>query len=150
ADPTALLLGAMTEYALAHLVLTVCFTALAIRHLRRVALKPDAPASYREEPVFRPPVRHRRKRLDGDPLSWREAHGEALLGSPRVHTYIVYFELVAGWFMVALLALATSLSPDPNAEVRPFSTGYATVLLLTVGAYAAASVSREHERQTID
>jgi len=125
---------------------------LAIEKLRVVALKPEAsPASPWRSPGFEFPPRRRRKRLlDQPPMFWKEVHGDALLGSARLGAFILYFQMVAGWCLVPSLCVGMLGTRDPNATIRMASTVFSAVMLLTVAASAAGTVSGERERGTLE
>lgn len=150
-----LLLDLMTSYTLTHLALTVLFAGWAVRRLRVVALRPEGPPAspWRRAGCEFPP-RRRRKKMADHPLLWKEVHGEALLGSPRLSAFIIYFQLVLGWFLVPVTCMSLLAALDDeistNRYVRSVSDVLCGVMLLTVAAYAAGSISRERERGTFE
>jgi len=154
-DQRQFLIDLMTSYALAHLTLTVLFVMWAVRRLRAVALQPEGPpASPWRRAGFDFPPRRRRKKMTDNPLLWKEVHGEALLGSPRLSSFIIYIQLVLGWCLVPVMCISLPMALDDgmstNRLVRPVSDLLSGVMLLTVAAYAAGSISRERERGTFD
>jgi len=144
------LAGLMQQYALAHLTLTAVFTFYACRKLREIGLRPEAPPP----PWQRKPVEvlapRRRKKMGDDPLHWKEVHGEALLGSAKFSAILTYLQLVTGWCLLPVTLLAVYYGSNPNGAVASIGAFFGGMLVVTTAAFAAATVSRERERQTLE
>lgn len=152
ANQSALLVELLRDYAFWHIAYALCFATLAVRRLRVVALKPDAPPEGSHQPVrVEFPPRRRRKKLGAHPLLWKEVFGEALLGSPRLTAFIIYIQLVLGWVLIPVLCCGVAdLGAQGAGWFRNIALLFGGVMLLTVAAYAAGAVTRERERQTLE
>jgi ABC-type transport system involved in multi-copper enzyme maturation permease subunit len=113
------------------------------------------PEFYREGSA---PLRRPRPRPTDQPLFWKELYVEKLFPRllpgmllPAILMLCVLLIAITACLTPALAALAGKGSRLPGESFVPFvATAVACGLLLVVGARAAASFSRERERQTLD
>jgi ABC-type transport system involved in multi-copper enzyme maturation permease subunit len=165
------LIAGLAEYLAFHALFTVFFCYRAVRKLRPIALQPEAPKPlWRRSGVEFPPRRHRPRLGRWPPLLWKEIHADAPIGSHRFSALLMYLYLVMGWFLVAYYVIGLWTGAAYSGSVfddgSPFDwkgwlrlsnglsstlgTMLATVMLGAVAFYAAGSISRERERQTLD
>jgi ABC-type transport system involved in multi-copper enzyme maturation permease subunit len=96
-------------------------------------------------------------------LLWKEIHADAPVGSHRFSALVMFLSMVFGWMLVAVLVvmllLLLSVSYDSvlgpglsqiHQTVRALGSLLGGFMLLLVPLYAAGSVIRERERQTMD
>ncbi len=156
----------LTEYAIFHVLITVFCCTWAVRKLRPVGLRIDEPLPiWRRTGVEFPPRLQRPKLGKWPPLLWKEVHADAPVGSHRFSALLMYLQLVLGWFFVVVFVVGVWVSAgfrdiddfewpvvasQANGYVRALGPFLASVMLLAVAGYAAGSVCRERERQTLD
>src|SRR5262249_54781556 len=109
-------------------------------------------------PAAAPTPRRALPPVGEDALLWKELHAEPHLAGPQWHPQLGLFLLiVCGSVAFGLIYLSIGYGESgagtarwANLWVRGTGTSLTGLLLVLVAFYAAGSVSRERERQTLD
>jgi ABC-type transport system involved in multi-copper enzyme maturation permease subunit len=161
------LLRMATIFTLIHLLGAIVFLYLAVRNLRPAALRtadPNLPS-----PVARSlPARHaadrmaarprERRQLRADALLWKEMYVEQEFRwdrlNPLVALGLLFFAVIAVSVGITILLVGLStgsgVAEPMNTWLRSVGTPIACIMFVVMALYAASTVSRERERQTLD
>jgi ABC-type transport system involved in multi-copper enzyme maturation permease subunit len=155
----------LADYVACHLLLTAFCLYMTVRACRNGILAPDAPKPlWRRSGVEFPPRLVRPPLGRWPPLLWKEIHAEAPIGSHRLSAALMFGFRVFGWCLVAGFGLYlifgvgfenglegwATTSEHIRDGVRALGSLLAGSMALVVPIYAAGTIIRERERQTLD
>jgi ABC-type transport system involved in multi-copper enzyme maturation permease subunit len=167
----------MAGYTLFHLLATLAWCYLSIRAIDRLrspdrvplrppaeepkptAMAPAAPEAAESAPPAEPaPVLGYRPPLTGEPMIWRELNFGQEFRLQRLHAGLLVVLFLAGFalFIIFLTIFSDSLGTGMTGErlnvlwVKPAGTSLACLMFLLIAFFAASSVTREREWETLE
>lgn len=155
-----------TSYVLTHVVCALVLLLIAVAQLRPASRRlVEPPPKFEDEPPYpgapQPepfaPLRVRPRARD-NALLWKEMYVEQEFRWERVHPVMAVLLLFAGvctaavGLTIVVVGLSTGLGvAEPmNVWMQVVGTTICCLICVVVGFYAAGSISRERERQTLD
>jgi ABC-type transport system involved in multi-copper enzyme maturation permease subunit len=149
-----------TTYTLFHATVAVFCLGVAVGRVREVALSPPAPVPVPARKGGAPAVSRPRRcapPVQEDALLWKELYVEGAPGRDQdslltaIPQALLVYCVGASCLNLLVALLGGERVPGPiNLYVRIFGTPQPCWLLLLTAIYAARTVSRERERQTLD
>jgi ABC-type transport system involved in multi-copper enzyme maturation permease subunit len=155
----ASVMGFILGYALVHLLATYLLVNLAIARLRLAPFSSVGAAEPEPIPVPTPEgLPTPRPAVTDRPLLWKELYVEPRWHWNHLHSFValllLFIAVCVGSLGLTLVIVGLTdggpLSEPLNLWVRCAGTPLAGLLLFVTAFYAAGTVSRERERQTLD